>query len=70
MFRELIEDCNKEITILHLVENGDYNEKKVKCYYQDRLRLDSRENINIIPVNRDRKDIGSGETWYESLELT
>ncbi|CAI3245401.1 hypothetical protein [Clostridium neonatale] len=69
MFRELIQDYNKQITIIHLAENGTYKEKNVKNYYRDQLRLDSIDNINIIPVNRERKDINKDEIWYNSLEL-
>lgn len=65
MFRELIEDYNKNITIVHLCDN--YNEKRVKSYYQDKLRLNNRDNIKIIPVNRNREDIIRKQTWYESL---
>ncbi|WP_315081131.1 hypothetical protein [uncultured Clostridium sp.] len=69
MFRELIQDYNKKITILHLVESSFYREKNVKNYYRDRLRLDNIDNINIIPVNRERNDIDKGEIWYKSLDL-
>lgn len=68
MFRELIEDYDKEITIVHLC-NDNYNEKKVKTYYQDRLRLNSRDKLKIIPVNRERLNITTNEIWFKSLEI-
>ncbi|KGN01647.1 hypothetical protein Z969_08190 [Clostridium novyi A str. 4570] len=69
MFRELIEDYDKEITIVHFCEKEEYSEKKVKLYYQNRLRLNNRDNIKIIPVNSKRENIQTNKIWYESLEI-
>lgn len=68
MFRELIEDYKKEIVILHYNDGRAYKEKQVKGYYQERLRLDNSNRINIIPVDRNRKNINSNNMWYETLE--
>lgn len=68
MFRELIEDCNKEIVILHFSDGQSYNERNVKKYYQEKLRLDNINGIRIIPVDRNRKMIKSDKMWYEVLE--
>jgi len=68
MFRELIEDHNKVITILHYVDGGTYNKKLVRNAYQRKLRLDNQKGINIIPVDRNRNDTRSNEIWYKSLE--
>lgn len=67
MFRELIEDDNKKIVILHLHDNGNYDERYIKNQYKNKLRLDSIENIIIIPVNRERIDINTNDIWYETL---
>lgn len=67
MFRELIEDDDKKIAILHLHESNSYDEKYIKNQYKNKLRLDSIKNINIIPVNRERKDINTNKMWYETL---
>lgn len=67
MFRELIEDEDKKLVILHLQDSNNYDEKSVKNYYKNRLRLDSIKNLNIIPVNRERIDINTKEVWYKTL---
>lgn len=69
MFRELIEDYGKEITILDFADGNQYNEKNRKIYYQNKLRLDNRKGINIIPINRYRNNIITNKIWYESIEL-
>lgn len=68
MFRELIEDYNKEVHILHLVDGHSFNKKLVKNYYQNKLRLDNSNKINIIPVDRNRNNLLTGEIWFKSLE--
>ena len=68
MFRELIEDWNKEIVILHFSDGQAFTEKAVKKYYQERLRLDNCNGIRIIPVDRNRNKIYSERMWYEFLE--
>lgn len=68
MFRELIDDHDKTITILHYVDGGGYNKKMVRNDYQRKLRLDSPKGINIIPVDRNRNDLITGEMWYKSLD--
>lgn len=67
MFRELIEDEDKKIAILHLQENINYDEKDIKNQYKNKLRLDSTENLIIIPVSRERVDINTNKIWYETL---
>ncbi|MGN9135198.1 hypothetical protein ACTNDG_07150 [Clostridium sp. HCP1S3_B4] len=67
MFRELIEDSGKKLTILYYC--NEFNEKKAKTEFQDRLRLSSKNNIEIIPVNDKREDIRTNRKWYESLRL-
>lgn len=69
MFRELIEDHGKEITILDFADGSKYNEKGRKVYYQNKLRLDNRKGINIIPINRQRNNILTDQIWYESILL-
>lgn len=68
MFRELIEDWNKEIVILHFSDGQAFTEKAVKKHYQERLRLDNCNGIRIIPVDRNRNKIYSDRKWYEFLE--
>lgn len=55
MFRELIEDEDKKLVILHLHESNSYDEKGIKNQYKNKLRLDSIKNLNIIPVNRENR---------------
>lgn len=69
MFRELIEDYHKEITILHFIENGDYNQRNLTKYYQNRLRLDTPKGINIIPIDKNRMNIYTKDIWYKSLKI-
>lgn len=67
MFRELIEDHDKEITILHYADNNHTPLKRIQKYYQDRLRLDSLKGIKIIQVDRNRLDMDTDEMWYKTL---
>ncbi|GAB6169554.1 hypothetical protein JCM1393_20140 [Clostridium carnis] len=68
MFRELIEDFGKTITILHYVQGESYNKKAIKSHFQKKLRLNSTKGLNIIPVDRNRNNILTKEIWYKSLK--
>lgn len=67
LFRELIEDHNKTICILHYVDGGEYNARTVLNDYKVKLRLDSTLGLKIVPVDKSRNDMGTGEIWFESL---
>ncbi|WP_238886914.1 SIR2 family protein [Clostridium sp. YIM B02551] len=68
MFRELIEDYNKTIVILHYTEENNNSIRNIKKEYQKKLRLDSVKGLNIILVDRNRNDIIRNNIWYRSLE--
>lgn len=67
LFRELIEDNSKTICILHYVDGGRYNSKTVLNDYKVKLRLDNTLGLKIIPVDRNRNDIETGDIWFKSL---
>lgn len=67
MFRELIEDYNKKVIILHYSSSNDVPTKLLLKQYQNKLRLDSNDGIKIIKVDIDRNNIETGEIWYHSL---
>jgi hypothetical protein len=68
MFRELIEDCNKTVTILHYTEESNNSIRTIKKEYQRKLRLESIKGINIILVDSKRFDINKNHMWLQSLE--
>lgn len=68
MFRELIEDCNKTVTILHYTEESSNSIRTIKKEYQRKLRLESLKGINIILVDENRVDINKDIIWFKSLE--
>lgn len=65
LFRELIEDYNKTICILHYVDGSHFNLRTVINEYKEKLRLDNASNLRIVAVDRSRNEIGSGEKWFE-----
>lgn len=67
LFRELIEDYNKTICILHYVDGSRFNVRKSINEYKEKLRLDNTSNLRIIAVDKNRNEIGSGEKWFEVL---
>ena len=67
LFRELIEDYNKTIIILHYVDGSHFNIRTAINEYKEKLRLDNIANLRIIAVDRNRKEVGSGEKWFEVL---
>ena len=70
MFRSLIEDENKTITIFHYSESfSSDSDIKLQSHYQERLRLNDATRLKIIKINDDRK-LESGEIWYSSFLAT
>ncbi|MBE6052650.1 MAG: hypothetical protein E7212_01860 [Clostridium sartagoforme] len=67
LFRELIEDYNKTICILHYVDESHFNIRTVINEYKEKLRLDNTSNLRIIVVDKNRNKIGSGDKWFEVL---
>lgn len=67
LFRELIEDYNKIICILHYVDGSYSNLKRVVNEYKEKLRLDNASNLRIIEVDRNRRKVGSKDKWFEIL---
>lgn len=67
LFRELIEDYNKTICILHYVDGSQLNIRTAINEYKEKLRLDSTSDLRIIAVDRNRNEIISGEKWVEVL---
>ena len=65
LFRELIEDYNKTICILHYVDGSHFNLRTVINEYKEKLRLDNASNLRIVAVDMSRNEIGSGEKWFE-----
>jgi len=71
MFRSLIEEDHKQIYILHYFKdaiNINNDTALLKGLYQEKLRLESADGINIVIVNNDRKCIFNNIIWYEILE--
>lgn len=67
MFRSLIEDEGKTITIFHYTENfQSESDIKLKSHYQERLRINSSDGLEIIKIDRDRKN-ESGLIWHACL---
>lgn len=67
MFRSLIEDEDKVVTIFHYTR--DFTSEsylRLKSHYQERLRLSSSENIRILKIN-DERLTEDGELWYKPL---
>lgn len=67
MFRELIEDHSKEITILHYSNIANVDKREIQNDYKKKLRLTSIKRLNIIVIDNERKDVDTGKYWYESL---
>lgn len=67
LFRELIEDYNKTICILHYVDGSHFNLRTTINEYKEKLRLDNTSNLRIIAVDGNRNEIGSGEKWFEVM---
>lgn len=67
MFRELADDDDKRIVILHFVRDDGYNKNEIKRDYKDKLRLNKDKNIEIIIVDKERKDVENSKMWYESI---
>lgn len=68
MFRSLIEDEGKTITIFHYTENfQSESDIKLKSHYQERLRINSADGLEIIKIDRNRKNEG-GLIWHACLD--
>ena len=67
LFRELIEDYNKIICILHYADGSYSNLKRLVNEYKEKLRLDNASNLRIIEVDRNRRKVGSKDKWFEIL---
>lgn len=67
MFRSLIEEENKAITIFHYTENFSADsEISLKSLYQERLRLKSSNSLNIVKINSSREN-EEGQIWHSCL---
>ena len=64
MFRSLIEEDNKLITIFHYTDNfSTDSELTLKNHYQERLRLKTSDNLKIIKINSLREN-EEGQIWH------
>lgn len=68
MFRELIEDYNKKVIILHYIGSNNVSTKLLLKQYQSKLRIDNSNGIKIIKVDSSRHDIETEKIWYSSLK--
>ena len=67
MFRSLIEDENKRITIFHYTEYfSSDSDITLKSHYQERLRLKSSDGLNIVKINSSREN-EEGQIWHSCL---
>ena len=58
LFRELIEDKSKTVTIFHYGRVQDN-------LYEERLRLSNTSHLNVVSVNNQRQV--NGKIWYDIL---
>lgn len=67
MFRSLIEEENKTITIFHYTEYfSSDSDITLKSHYQERLRLKSSDGLNIVKINSSREN-EEGQIWHSCL---
>lgn len=64
LFRNLIDECNKDIYICHYQSNG--SDSAAAKNYERKLRITNRDRLHIIGVNDERKTL-NGDFWYESI---
>ncbi|MCE5322428.1 hypothetical protein LLG46_03815 [bacterium] len=64
LFRNLIDECNKDIYICHYQSNG--SDSAAARNYERKLRITNRDRLHIIGVNDERKTL-NGDFWYESI---
>lgn len=67
LFRELIEDYEKDIYILHYVDGQKFELRNILNDYKRKLRLDNTSRLKIIPVDKDRNNINSGQKWFNEF---
>lgn len=64
MFRSLVEQENKRLFIFHY-SNDNRTEQQLARYYQQKLRLNSSENIKVFLVDHNR--LSNGNIWFKNL---
>jgi hypothetical protein len=64
MIRALIEDENKKVCILHYTKENTIS-RNIEKEYKDKLRIESTNNLIILPVDKNREV--NGVKWYEKL---
>ncbi|MEG1008535.1 MAG: hypothetical protein RSF67_01715 [Clostridia bacterium] len=67
LFRELIEEHNKEVYVLHYVDNNKYSERGVINEYKTKLRLETTTGIKVIPIDGNRNVLNTENKWFKSF---
>ncbi|USK30843.1 SIR2 family protein [Bacillus sp. CMF21] len=64
MFRSLVEQENKSLFIFHY-KSDNRTEQQLSRYYQQKLRLNSSENIRVFLVDHNR--LANDNIWFENI---
>lgn len=64
LFRSLVEQDKKKLVILHY-SNTNRTIRQIEKEYQNKLRLESTDNLHILQVDRFRKV--DSEIWYNNI---